>query len=151
MIVPSALPPPRTGPDSAGIRGHSLNGGGPVRVPLRAVPDAPGCHRGPEWRHRQPVPARPVPEGMKTMGTLSDLFRRNGLTRPVEERVLGGVCAGLGRRLGLSPWRARLVFVLVLLVIPGSQLLVYPILWVLMPRDESGRPAVHPTGTWPAP
>jgi hypothetical protein len=45
------------------------------------------------------------------------------------------VCAGLGRRFGLSPWTARILFVLVLLVIPGSQLIVYPILWVLMPSE----------------
>jgi phage shock protein C len=95
------------------------------------------------------VPDRPVPEGKNTMGTLSDLFRRNGLTRPADGRILGGVCAGLGRRLGLAPWRARLVFVLVLLVIPGSQLLVYPVLWILMPRDLPGQPAVPPAGSRP--
>jgi phage shock protein PspC (stress-responsive transcriptional regulator) len=47
------------------------------------------------------------------------------------------VVAGLGRRFGLGPWTARLLFVLLLLVIPGSQLLVYPILWILMPSEES--------------
>lgn len=62
-------------------------------------------------------------------------FARQGLVRSRDERVLGGVCAGLGRRLGLSPWTARLLFVLVLLVIPGSQLLAYPILWILMPSE----------------
>jgi len=51
--------------------------------------------------------------------------------------VLGGVLAGLGRRLGLEPWTARLLFVLLLLVIPGSQLLIYPILWILMPSEET--------------
>ena len=30
---------------------------------------------------------------------------------------------------------ARLLFLAVLMLIPGSQLLVYPILWVLMPQD----------------
>ncbi|HEX8768297.1 MAG TPA: PspC domain-containing protein [Jatrophihabitans sp.] len=70
------------------------------------------------------------------MGSIHDLFRRNGLTRPREDRILGGVCAGLGRRLGLGPWPARLLFFLVLLVVPGSQLLVYPALWIAMPSDE---------------
>ena len=63
---------------------------------------------------------------------------RQGLVRPREGRVLGGVIAGLGRRLGLDPWPARLLFVLVLMLIPGSQLLVYPVLWILMP-DESAQ------------
>lgn len=64
-------------------------------------------------------------------------FARQGLVRPQEGRVLGGVCAGLGRRFGIAPWPARLLFVLVLMVIPGSQILVYPILWLLMPSEET--------------
>ena len=46
--------------------------------------------------------------------------------------------AGLGRRIGLHPWPARLLFLLVLLVIPGSQILLYPILWILMPLERPG-------------
>jgi phage shock protein PspC (stress-responsive transcriptional regulator) len=30
---------------------------------------------------------------------------------------------------------ARVLFVLALLVIPGSQLLLYPLLWILMPEE----------------
>src|SRR5215216_240890 len=48
--------------------------------------------------------------------------------------VLAGVCAGLGQRFGLDPWPARLLFVLILLIVPGSQLLIYPLLWILMPN-----------------
>jgi phage shock protein C len=51
--------------------------------------------------------------------------------------LLGGVVAGLGRRFGIRPWPARLLFVLLLMVIPGSQILIYPILWILMPSEES--------------
>lgn len=69
--------------------------------------------------------------------SIQDSFRRNGLVRTREGRVLGGVLAGLGRRMGMEPWRARLLFVLVLLLIPGSQLVVYPILWLLMPLEQS--------------
>jgi phage shock protein PspC (stress-responsive transcriptional regulator) len=70
-------------------------------------------------------------------------FRQQGLVRPREGRVLAGVCAGLGRRFGIDPWPARLLFVLLLLVVPGSQLLVYPLLWILMPK-ETGAPTVGP-------
>jgi phage shock protein C len=77
------------------------------------------------------------------MDNVHDSLRRQGLVRPLEGRLLGGVCAGLGRRFGIDPWPARLLFVLVLFVIPGSQILVYPILWILMPS------AVAPT-TMPA-
>ena len=64
-------------------------------------------------------------------------FAQQGLIRPQDDRVLGGVCAGLGRRFGIAPWPARLLFVLLLMVIPGSQILIYPILWILMPSEES--------------
>ena len=73
-----------------------------------------------------------------------------GLVRPRDSRVLGGVCAGLGRRFGLGPWVARLLFVLILMVVPGSQFLIYPVLWILMPDEDSlgSRPPAprDPTG-----
>ena len=72
------------------------------------------------------------------MNNVHQSFAQHGLSRPQEGRVLGGVCAGLGRRFGLAPWTARLLFLLLLMLIPGSQLLVYPILWILMPSAQSG-------------
>jgi phage shock protein C len=71
------------------------------------------------------------------MTDIHQSFAQQGLVRPRDERVLGGVCAGLGRRFGIAPWPARILFVLLLLVIPGSQILIYPILWILMPSEEA--------------
>ena len=71
------------------------------------------------------------------MENIHNTFREQGLVRPRDGRVFAGVIAGLGRRFGIDPWPARLLFVLVLLVLPGCQLLVYPILWLLMPRETS--------------
>jgi phage shock protein C len=68
------------------------------------------------------------------MESIHAAFRQHGLVRARDGRVLGGVLAGLGRRIGLEPWPARLLFVLALMLIPGSQLVVYPILWILMPQ-----------------
>lgn len=70
------------------------------------------------------------------MGAIHDSMARQGLVRPVEGRILAGVCAGLGRRFGINPLPARLLFVLGLLVLPGSQLIIYPILWILMPTER---------------
>ena len=83
------------------------------------------------------------------MTDIHDGMRRQGLVRPREGRVLAGVCAGLGRRFGIAPWPARLLFVLILFVVPGSQLLVYPILWILMPKEEIGTstPPMAPTAS----
>lgn len=77
-------------------------------------------------------------------------FAQQGLLRPRDGRVVGGVCAGLGRRFGIAPWAARVLFVLLLMVIPGSQILVYPILWILMPSDETVGVQVQHAGPTPA-
>src|SRR4051812_50142183 len=71
------------------------------------------------------------------MNDISRGFAQNGLVRSRDRRVLGGVCAGLGRRFGIGPWMARLLFVLLLMVVPGSPILAYPILWILMPSEET--------------
>jgi phage shock protein C len=58
------------------------------------------------------------------------------LTRPREGRIIAGVCAGLAQRFGWSVFLVRLLFVLSV-VIPGSQVLVYIILWILMPNQRA--------------
>ena len=78
------------------------------------------------------------------MNSVHETMTRQGLVRPAQGRMLGGVCAGLARRFGLDPWLARLLFVLVLLVVPGSQILVYPLLWVLMPAERPAYAAYPP-------
>jgi phage shock protein C len=79
------------------------------------------------------------------MDKIHNSFRQQGLVRPREGRLLAGVCAGLGRRFGIDPWPARLLFVLLLLVVPGSQILVYPILWILMPAEAQADSPVPAT------
>jgi len=73
------------------------------------------------------------------MTDIHQSFARQGLVRPREGRVLAGVCAGLGQRFGIAPWPARILFVLLLMVVPGSQIVIYPILWILLPSKESLR------------
>ncbi|GAA4288579.1 PspC domain-containing protein [Georgenia daeguensis] len=64
-----------------------------------------------------------------------DSLRAQGLVRPRNGRIIAGVCAGLGRRFGLDPWVARVLFLVLLFVLPGSPLVVYPILWIVMPSE----------------
>ncbi len=70
------------------------------------------------------------------MDDIRSAFARQGLIRSGEAGILGGVCAGIGRRFGLTPWVARALFVVLLMVLPGSQLLIYPVLWFLMPSED---------------
>lgn len=61
---------------------------------------------------------------------MSDLYR------PKDDKVIAGVCAGLGRRFGLSPWTVRLLALLSCLL-PGPQVVGYIILWIIMPSRET--------------
>jgi phage shock protein PspC (stress-responsive transcriptional regulator) len=59
------------------------------------------------------------------------------LARPRRRRVIAGVCAGIARRYGVSPWLVRLGFVASCLL-PGPQVLAYIALWIFMPKDARG-------------
>lgn len=61
---------------------------------------------------------------------------RTGLVRPQNGRVIGGVCAGLAAKVGMDAWPMRWLFLIVLILLPGSPLLVYPLLWILMPGED---------------
>ena len=100
-----------------------------IRATSRVAPDAStrlDAHACGTQKQRMKV--------SEMMESIQAAFRRGGLVRVKDGRILGGVVAGLGRRFGIDPWPARLLFVLLLMLIPGSQLLVYPILWILMPQ-----------------
>jgi phage shock protein PspC (stress-responsive transcriptional regulator) len=60
----------------------------------------------------------------------------SALVRPVDGRVIGGVCAALARRFGTSAKTMRVIF-LVSCLLPGPQFLVYLALWVLLPSEKS--------------
>jgi phage shock protein C len=57
-----------------------------------------------------------------------------GLARPRRGRIAAGVLAGLARRFGISPWAARIVFLLSMLL-PGPQVVAYLVMWVVMPNE----------------
>ena len=59
-------------------------------------------------------------------------FAHNGLSRPVDGRVLGGVSAAFSRRYAVNRLIARLGVLTVSIVFTP---LVYVGLWVLMPSD----------------
>jgi phage shock protein PspC (stress-responsive transcriptional regulator) len=57
------------------------------------------------------------------------------LRRPRSGRVIGGVCVALARRFG---WDVTLVRVLtvVSLLLPGPQLIIYVIAWIVIPGES---------------
>lgn len=73
------------------------------------------------------------------MNAIHTQFARQGLVRTQDDRVLGGVCSGIARRTGADPWAIRALFAATLVVIPGSQIIAYPLLWALMPDEAAAR------------
>ncbi len=64
------------------------------------------------------------------------------LMRTQHDRMIAGVCGGLGHYLGLEPVLIRLAFVLFTLA-GGAGMLVYLILWIVVPQ-EGARAAAGP-------
>ncbi|PJJ72080.1 phage shock protein PspC (stress-responsive transcriptional regulator) [Diaminobutyricimonas aerilata] len=56
------------------------------------------------------------------------------LIRPRNGRMIAGVCAALANRFGWSVTTVRLLAVLSFLI-PGSQLIVYAVLWIVIPSE----------------
>lgn len=84
------------------------------------------------------------------MNEIHHRFRQQGLVRPRDRRVLAGVCAGLGRRFGIDPWPARLLFLIALVVLHVSVVLAYVVLWILMPAEESAAEEIRGPSAYPA-
>ncbi|RNL84220.1 PspC domain-containing protein [Halostreptopolyspora alba] len=57
----------------------------------------------------------------------------SGLVR-TRDGWIAGVCAGLARRFGVSPFLVRLLFVLSC-VLPGPQVLIYLAMWIVIPKE----------------
>jgi len=57
------------------------------------------------------------------------------LTRSRDDKLLGGVCGGLGKHTPLPSWLWRVIFCLAFLCF-GTGILVYILLWIFMPQEQ---------------
>ncbi|NPA34625.1 MAG: PspC domain-containing protein [Chlorobi bacterium] len=62
------------------------------------------------------------------------------ITRPKRERVIAGVAAGIARWLNIDPTLIRILFI-VLALAKGIGVVLYIVLWLLMPEEELETPA----------
>lgn len=60
-----------------------------------------------------------------------DMEEKKKLTRS-NNKMVGGVCAGIGEYLGIDPTIIRIVYVL-MIFFAGFGILLYLILWLIMP------------------
>jgi phage shock protein PspC (stress-responsive transcriptional regulator) len=85
-------------------------------------PPAPADGPPPSWQQAPPPPAAAVPQ-------------RPPLRRSSRNRVLGGVCGGLAEYTGVEALLWRIGFVA--LAFLGAGVLVYPLLWILLPAETA--------------
>lgn len=64
------------------------------------------------------------------------MSEKKQLTRSRSNRMLGGVCGGLGEYFDVDPTWIRIAFVALILFGMGSPLIGYLLLWLIIPRAE---------------
>ncbi len=67
------------------------------------------------------------------------------LTRSRDDRMLAGVCGGLGEYFNIDPTLVRLGFAFIFFVGAGSPFLLYLLIWLIVP--EAGVTASSPSDT----
>lgn len=61
---------------------------------------------------------------------------RERIYRSRSNRIIGGVCSGLGNYLNLDPVLIRIIFI-VLAIFAGGGILIYIILWIVIPEEPA--------------
>ncbi|MEX2262607.1 MAG: PspC domain-containing protein [Bryobacteraceae bacterium] len=74
--------------------------------------------------------------------------RSRKLFRPLWEKKIAGVCAGLALFFNIDVTLVRIVWVL-LVFFAGTGLLAYIILWIVMPKQEAPEPESRQPGPQP--
>jgi len=78
-------------------------------------------------------------------GAQGGLRRAKRLHLSSSDRKLAGVCGGLGEWLDIDPVLFRVAFI-VLALMGGLGILVYAVLWLLIPRPSAVTTAGNPSG-----
>nr|MBA3286100.1 PspC domain-containing protein [Nitrosopumilus sp.] len=87
--------------------------------------------------HVMNVMGRPeefVNEGATLEEETEKIYVKKRLFRDPDDKVLGGVCSGISKYLGIDPIWLRLAFVVLTLLGVGTFIIIYIILWVIMPK-----------------
>ena len=109
---------------------------------------------------QQPLPPPPPPDDVPPTGAGGDAHQtassgfsppptppapstpRPALRRSRTDRVIAGVCGGLGHTLGIDPVLVRLALV-VLTLAGGAGVVAYLIAWIVIPEEGADAAAAH--------
>ena len=81
----------------------------------------------------QPTPPPAIPNADQQYASSARLPRR--LVRRTDDKMLGGVCAGLAVHFGIDPTLVRVLTVLVTVLGAGTVVIAYLAAWAIVPRD----------------
>ncbi len=59
------------------------------------------------------------------------------LLRSRDQRVIAGICAGIGRYLSIDPVVVRVGYLVLVVVTGGVALLAYPLMWIIVPEEPA--------------
>lgn len=59
------------------------------------------------------------------------------LFRSKKDRMLGGVCAGIGEHLDVDPTVIRLIWVILTAISMGTGIIVYILAWIIIPEEDT--------------
>jgi phage shock protein C len=114
-----------------------------------ADPTSQPADQPPSQPTAQPTPPPASPNADQQYASSARVPRR--LVRRTDDRMVGGVCAGLADHLGLDPTVVRLLTVLVTVLGFGSVIIAYLVAWVIVPKDVDVYAVVNPAVPVPAP
>ena len=89
----------------------------------------------PQRKQARKAKSKPKKTGKKAAAE-TIVYRTKRLYRSGRDRILGGVCGGLGEYFDVDPVLVRLAWVLFSLIY-GAGILVYIIAWIIIPRNPS--------------
>jgi phage shock protein C len=72
------------------------------------------------------------------MDEKTPFFSMKQLYRPKKNRILGGVCAGLGEHLDVDPTVIRLIWAVVSVLSIGTGIIIYILAWIIIPEEDTG-------------
>jgi phage shock protein C len=97
----------------------------------------------------QPTPPPASPNADQQYASSATVPRR--LVRRTDDRMIGGVCAGLADHLGLDVTLVRLLTVLITVLGLGSVVIAYLVALVIIPEDVDARHVTEPVTPAPQP
>lgn len=90
-----------------------------------------GCLEAPDAAAASAAAPPPIPPAFPGVSTGRRLYR------DINNKILGGVCSGLGWYMGIDPVWVRIVAVILTLFSVSTLALVYIILWIIVPAARS--------------